>query len=53
MKKLIASKKLTRKNLRHIIGAEKKVCCQTYCDTGECALWGYPPALCPEVPGCG
>lgn len=52
MKKTLSLKKLTHKELKQINGAGRMICCQTYCDTGECALWGQLPAMCPIVIPC-
>lgn len=50
MKKSI--KKLSRENLRQIMGSGAMICCQTICATGECTYYTTLPAKCPIMEPC-
>ncbi|AZA84306.1 hypothetical protein C1637_05545 [Chryseobacterium lactis] len=47
MKKVLALKKLTKKELKQISGGDRPVCCKRDCATDECIEWGSFPTLCP------
>ncbi|WP_153816320.1 hypothetical protein [Chryseobacterium viscerum] len=54
MKKILTSKKLSRKSLKAVQGSGGRMtCCALSCQNlNECGFWEQLPAECPELPYC-
>lgn len=52
MKKVLSLKKLSKNELKQIIGSGRDICCQTYCGTDQCSFMVQFPEKCPDLEAC-